>query len=360
MKDYICKKCDRRFKQKCHLDNHLQKKNPCDTLLKKSILSTNFTENENTSLVKSTNFTENNKISLKKSTNLSKIQEFSTNFNKIQTNFLEDNKNPIINSQSIKQYINDKKCIYCYKKFARKENVIYHLTNSCKRKKEITKEKEMIFDQLKKLKDHNDNLEEQKNNLEKQNKLLIDKVDKIERMMCENKNYLIQENIDNSTNINNHQQNNVLLSNYGQEDLSKIDKKLFLKAAKRGFNTPVEVTRAIHFNDDHPEYHNIFIPRINEKHAMVYKEDKWRLMNKNDLIDDLYDQKKAFIEDNFDEFYDSLDEHKKKTLMRWLDANDDDQGIINTKESLKNLLYEEKDLAMDYKKECRKKQLKKS
>ena len=174
------------------------------------------------------------------------------------------------------------------------------------------------------------------------------------------KTLIDNSNNDNSvSNINNiNNQNNLMLANYGQEDLNKIDKKLFLKAAKKGFNIPVEVTRAIHFNEDHPEYHNIFIPRINERHAMVFKDDKWRLIHKNDLVDDLHDQKKAFIEDNYDEFYNSLDVHKKKSFERWLNADDKDLGILNTKESLKNLLYEEKDMVMNYKKECRKKQLK--
>ena len=93
-------------------------------------------------------------------------------------------------------------------------------------------EKEEIFNNLLSLKEHNENLEEQ-------NKMLIKKMNKMEKLISQSKsssNSLVDHSVnDNSTHINNNNQHNFMLTNYGQEDLTKIDKKLFIKAAKKGF-----------------------------------------------------------------------------------------------------------------------------
>jgi hypothetical protein len=344
MKIYNCEKCNKVFKQKSHYDVHINKKNPCNNI---SIFSNTINNTQN--LPKNTQNLPKNTQKLPKNT---KFTELSLDLYNNYTDRDILNKQIIINSESMKQYIDEKKCIYCNKEFSRKENIFNHIKYSCKKKKEIEKEKDNIFNELKVLKEKNDTLE-------KQNEKLINKMNKIENLLMKNNSNnsgnIINNDNSNIINTTNIGQQNFNLINYNKENLSLINRKKFLTAVKKGYNTPIEVTRAIHFNEDHPEYHNIYIPRINEKHAMVYKNNQWRLMDKDELIDDLHDQKKAFVEDNFDEFYNSLDYLKQKSLLRWMNSDDDEICIKNTKEGLKNLLFENKEMVLEYKKEYRKK-----
>ena len=80
---------------------------------------------------------------------------------------------------------------------------------------------------------------------------------------------------------------------------------------KRGFQAPVELTRTIHCNSKYPEFHNVFIPKINEKNGMIHIKDKWNLIDKNELSDDIYHRKRDFIIQNLEHYIDQLDEFKK-------------------------------------------------
>ena len=129
---------------------------------------------------------------------------------------------------------------------------------------------------------------------------------------------------------------------------------------KRGFQAPVELTRTIHCNPKYPEFHNVFIPKINEKNGMIHIKNKWNLIDKNELSDDIYHRKRDYIIQNLEHYIDQLDEFKIKSLKRWLNTtDDDDEAIINTKKDIKNVLYENRALAMNQKKllEKQKKQL---
>jgi len=160
----------------------------------------------------------------------------------------------------------------------------------------------------------------------------------------------INSNINSNNNNTINTQQNITLVGYKEEDLNKIDKSEILTIMKRGFQAPVELTRTIHFNPKYPEFHNIFIPKINEKYGMVFTNGKWRLIDKNDLVDDIYENKREFIIQNFDNFINQLDEFKKKSLKRWLNTDEnDDESIINTKEDIKRLLYDNRHLAMNKK-----------
>ena len=232
MKEYKCDKCDKIFNNKNDYIRHSNRKNPCDSLIK------------------------------------------------------NDNKN-IINSEYIKTCLEKCICAYCNKKYSQKGYVMHHIKHNCKKVKEIEAQKQAIFTKLKEEKEQEDS---KIKNLEKENKEIKKVVYELEKKL-ENElkktqsiisNTINNNNTDNSINnsgnnsnntdnsinnniINNNNNQQIVLVDYNKEDLSKIDKKEILAIMKRGFQAPVELTRTIHCNPKYPEFHNVFIPKINEK-----------------------------------------------------------------------------------------------
>ena len=288
---YKCETCGKEFKQKGHWTDHNNKKKPC-------------------------------------ALNLSQLH------NAAQSTIVP------ITTKTVKEYIDQCKCIYCGKEFARKDYVIRHMKNSCKGIKKIEDEKDKI---LKDLIAETENLKKQLSQVVNGN---------INSSIIGNNN--IQTLNNQTINNNNNNQQNIYLTNYGNEDLKKIDQKEILTALKRGFQAPVELTKAIHFNPKHPENHNIYIPKINEKNAMVHKHDCWTLRDKNDLVNDIHEARKNYVEENFDEITKHLHPYNIKSLKRWLERDDDDEGIINTKGDIKRLLYDKRKMVTDNNKKIEK------
>jgi hypothetical protein len=360
MKEYQCENCGKKFDKKYNYNVHINRVNPCDSLqLPKKILND----------IKDEEIIESN-IILKHATN--------------------------ITNENIKKCLNENKCAYCDKKFSNKNNTIYHIKNSCKKVREIENEKHEIFTRLKenkKIQEEKDRLHEEKERIEidkkkfseekekfndkktieelkvqnkkidEQNKLILSMFNKLQKEFKKSKYTKNIDNSKNTQNIKNNQvnnnsnnnnntfnQQNINLVGYKQEDLDKLDKSEILAIMKRGFQAPVELTRTIHFNPKYPEFHNIYIPKINEKYGMVYTNNKWRLIDKNELVEDIYENKRDFIIQNLDNFINQLDEFKKKSLKRWLNTDEnDDESVINTKNDIKMLLFDNRHLAMDKK-----------
>jgi len=56
----------------------------------------------------------------------------------------------------------------------------------------------------------------------------------------------------------------------------------------------MKMIEKIHFNPDKPENMNLYISNIKSKHIMMYKENKWTLVNK-DQLDSIYADKDNLI-----------------------------------------------------------------
>ena len=67
----------------------------------------------------------------------------------------------------------------------------------------------------------------------------------------------------------------------------------------RGVNSVPKLIEAIHFNPDKPENHNVYIPNLKNKYAMIYNGKKWDLSNKEDIIDDMYDDNSNILEEKW-------------------------------------------------------------
>ena len=94
----------------------------------------------------------------------------------------------------------------------------------------------------------------------------------IEQLKLQIKKYeesVIQTVNNNVTNITNNTQN-IIINNFGNEDISHVTKKQILRALRMNKECPVELVKLIHFNTDKPENHNIYKPNFKDK----YLEDR--------------------------------------------------------------------------------------
>ena len=234
----------------------------------------------------------------------------------------------------------DKKfdCKYCTGKFSTKSAMYRHMKEYCKIKKDQDNEKENILERLL-------NLEEVNKKLAKKNGLLEKEVVKLKKGTISS----IQKTINNkcTTNINKGTINNIILVGYGKEDLTKLNRTELLKALHGGYYSTIKLTEAVHFNPKHPEYHNIYISNMKDKYAIMFDGKIWTLTTKKELINQIYEDKKNYIEENLEEFIDSLPVSRKNALQRWLDTDDEDPKIKEIKENLKLLLYNSRKLVHD-------------
>lgn len=345
---HSCPICHQIFKRKEHLTNHLNKKNPC---INKYIINQ---QNQNT-LKNTLNLNENipkNDLNLGNQ-NFENLPENNQILN--QMNFADQK---MINSETLNYYLNDNKCVYCKKEFTCKPSVLRHLRGRCKEKKKIEEGKVTIFNELKSTKEE---VEYLKGKLENKNK----EMDEIKMLLINNNKDQgnILNNNDNSTNHtenNTHNGDNINqtfnLISYGKEDLNQIDPKLIQKSANKVYAAPLYITDAIHFNEKFPEFHNIYIPNMRDKYAMKYFDGRWNLVDRNDLIDEIYEDKKTLIEENLNKFVENLTENKKRRLIEWIEneTNNKAEGTIKVKEELKLLLYNKRDMVINRKNQIEK------
>jgi len=226
-------------------------------------------------------------------------------------------------------------CKYCNKTFTTSTSMYRHTKYNCRIKKIEDNKKDEIY--LKLLA-----IEECNKQILAENKLLREHFTNIEKNI--NKN-----NINNTTNnvtINNGIVNNITLIAYGREDISKIDKRDILKVFQTGFNSTIKLTETLHFNPKYPEYHNIYISNIKDKYAMLFDGMSWTLTMKEDLINRIYEDKKNYIEENLNDFINSLPPSRKKALERWLETDDDNSKIKEIKDQIRLLLYNKRDIPL--------------
>jgi hypothetical protein len=273
-----CPKCNTEFDRKSHYDYHINRKFDCSPNNNLSIDLDNEKTDDLEICKNLQEFAEICKDQNNKKNNGNFIKP--NNYNTTKSNLLvpvEIPNHPIeINNIS---YC----CSYCSKCFSSKYTLSRHINDSCKIKKDDDIEKENIF---KLLLEKDKQKEIEINELKKQNKLLMDKIDKLINLKEQtkqnkiiNNNQIITNNTTNTTNT----QNNIVMVNFGKEDLNIIDKQLFIdRVVKKNINgvlIPDEVLKIIHFNPMYPQLSNIYISDINRDKCMVYDDGDWKLSN---------------------------------------------------------------------------------
>ena len=182
-------------------------------------------------------------------------------------------------------------CNYCDKIYTRNDNLKRHL-KTCKLK---------IYSEI-------DLLKQQINKLE--NKQLIKNIT----------NNNINNNINNNTNnnTNNGTINNITINQYGKEDMSHITLQDFKGLFSRCNSCVPFFVELLHFNKDKPENNNIYISNMKSPYLMLYDGAKWKLAEKNAILDDMYDDKCEILVNKYEDLKDHLDESIMNKFSKFL------------------------------------------
>lgn len=207
-----------------------------------------------------------------------------------EKNIIEVKKiiNPCIINQSIEEGIvkieedgkTKYKCPYCYGYYSRKNNLITHIKNFCKRVKNDDDGEIFQKSELKKLKDE------------------------IEKIQAQTH---IINNYNNTTNNVQQINQNMYLSAYGKENPPTVTEDFMCKVIKNPMKGIPDLISLTHFNPKHPENHNV---RYNGKRSFyidVFNGNFWEAKDKGEVIHDMIVSKK----DMADDFFDDAIENKK-------------------------------------------------
>ena len=203
-------------------------------------------------------------------------------------------------------------CIYCGKTFSRPFTLKRHMESSCKKQKCAVTE-----------------LESEKTKLILENSKLEEKVKQLEIDLI-NKPSIVNTTINDTNNQINNQNNTQIINinSYGNEDISYITSNQVNNYLEAPYTALPNLLKNIHFHPHHPENHNIKITNRREPYAKVFKDNKWLLKDKNEVIEDIRDKGKLLLDNYRDE-----DKHSKFKNTCYNEFSDklenDDKELIN-------------------------------
>ncbi len=314
MVNYTCPRCNFNTHIKTKYMIHLRRKNICENI--------NSDDNLVNEYIKF-NITEklSNSDSAKIPPKTAKIKNVPPKSAKIRQKYEDDCEDESDNLFE---------CEYCEKVFTRKDSLIKHKKNRCKIKKEIENEKEEMNKVVELL---NKQLEDQRKQLEKREQQ-IDEL--IKKSGTTNITYNQQNNVN----------NNIKLLGYRNTDISHLSDKDFISCISHSNFCIPHLIKKIHFDPEKPENHNIYISNIKNNYAMTYDGDKWNLTNRDDIINDILEEKEIIIEEKLEEW---LEKGKKypeimKKFTRYLEKKEHDVVLDKIKDEIKLVLFNNRNL----------------
>jgi ABC-type antimicrobial peptide transport system permease subunit len=192
--------------------------------------------------------------------------------------------------------------------------------------------------------------------------------EEIEKLREENKQLVIQSqnlNKNNVTNINSNNSNNsnnininttINIVAHGKEDIDSIlTNEDFKRIINRGMNSVPELIRRIHFDEKVPENHNVYISNLRDSYVLMYDGNTWRLKNRDEALQRLYDDKSGILEIKFEELIQTLSRTVIEKFQRCLDYLSNEEAtkhIQEIKEEIKKILYENKDMIIRTRKQA--------
>ena len=174
------------------------------------------------------------------------------------------------------------KCDYCDETFNTIPSKRRHELHRCKYNNNT------VFKMLKDKEQYIKKIEKEKKEMEKERKELYKKIDEL------------------ISKVGNTYNQNIILNNYGNEDMSHITDTFKTQLLKIPYMMIPKMIEAVHFSDKKPENKNIALTNKKENRLKVFKNNKWVYQNKKDVISDLMDSKYYTLDSHYEEKHDEL------------------------------------------------------
>jgi hypothetical protein len=237
-------------------------------------------------------------------------------------------------------------CKYCLAYFTRSTTLRRHIQNSCKIRKQDTEEKERIYQKLLKQMDiQNEKMEAQAKEIQQLKQQLA-----VSTSSYSNSHNNCNNITNNTQNNNNIQINNdIKVIGFGKEDLYAIEDKVVKQLLNRGLNAVRETIRYTHLNKNDEKHHNVYVSNMKDVYAMIYDGKKWKITNKKEVIDTLYDDKHLFLKGKYNDIYDELPPIARKKFDRYLELENDKETTDIIKKEILLMLYNNKEIPLSTK-----------
>ena len=300
MVNYICPRCNYTTHILTIYIRHLKRKKICNPIISKTNLQKEYIKYN----IKDKHIlTQNNTIETTKNVGSHKITQNNTNF-------------------SI--------CKYCDKEFSRTDSLTRHY-KTCKDKKRTDEANFHMTELVKLLNDKDEKISKYDLELEKKNKQIDELIKKA--------------GINNST-ITQNIQNNIKLLAYDKTDISDLTEKDFIRCFNHNNMCVPHLVKRIHFNPKKPENHNVFISNLKSGHIMLYDGKQWNTFNRDEIVDDIFDDKHDILEQKIEEWVNigkdyPIIYHKFK---RYLEKINNDVVLKKVKNEMKFVLYNNRNI----------------
>jgi hypothetical protein len=217
-------------------------------------------------------------------------------------------------------------CKYCDTSFKHKSSLSKHVKYICKKNKdEDLKELVRLLNEQNKLKE--EEIHEMKIQTEKMQKQIAKLTNKLQIKQV--------KNIQNNNTVN----YNINLLNYDSTDYSHLTERDYVKCIKDCNHCVMTLINKVHFNDKKPENKNIYISNIKNGYCMVYKDQQWKLVDRKEQIDDLYEYNEVVLDTWYRDYNEKYPE-VIHSFERYLKNKNDGEDLLNrVKEQILLMLY---------------------
>tara|TARA_B110000208_G_scaffold151734_1_gene183365 strand:- start:9027 stop:9851 length:825 start_codon:yes stop_codon:yes gene_type:complete len=214
-------------------------------------------------------------------------------------------------------------CTYCNKSYKHNFHLNRHLKTCKLKKKENIKQE--LYDLLVK------QFEQQK----KENLFLKQQISMLQGQY----NNINKISFNNNINCNNKTINIIA---YNKTDISHISDKDFECIMKRCNMSVPKLIEKTHYDPTRPENKNIYISNIKDKYIMTWNGIKWNLENRDETLDELYENSSNILEDKIETWEANKYQYNPivvNKFYKFLDNKEKDEIKNKIKDEIKLILY---------------------
>ena len=122
-----------------------------------------------------------------------------------------------------------------------------------------------------------------------------------------------------------------------------------IKYLSKGYQSVYQLIEDLHFDPEKPEMHNMFISNMSQPYALEYDGEQWNRINRDDIVNQLFDYKACYLNSMFKELKGTLNKKTIKKYSRFMNEPDK-ETIDGLKHEIKMLLYNKRNIPMKTKK----------